>query len=499
MNKNSHSMSKYAVEVATLLLLCFKLGVVRCLVNSPTLHRRVHSIFLSSISKSELDERNEQLKFLKSRLHPLQKIIHWRGEKELGNSLQFRCLEFKSALEVSTSCRASIDFSPALSTDFSTANEMTDYEKHAYENAMSYLDIHDDNGGETYSNKDLIEAVERCSLIRSMYEVIAEGDNFEYLGRNTLQSGNLNDMMVGGENAKASWRVSLRQFGKYARSDKQKQYGKKMRSAVSSEREAINQMKDLFSELSGPVDLKNPDKMLYLFEGLMGRGKILAREVTRGAKTSMIAPKTRICVTNTPLCPLAAFTMNNIAKVKKGSRIFDPFAGSCTILLAASMIEPTCLSVGCEIAHNGQVNRDNILEDFSSRNLTTPCAIIRGDSMLKDIRRKALAAVGNLPFDAIITDPPYGIREKTGYCLDPPLVNLVKCIAEDKAQNDGSRLLRVGGRLVAFVPNQEGDDIRLDMPTDEELSNAGLVFVQMLEQPLNNSLSRWLVEYKCIN
>jgi tRNA G10 N-methylase Trm11 len=362
---------------------------------------------------------------------------------------------------------------------------------------MQYLVIGEDEK-EHFSNKDLIKTVERCSLIRSVYEIIAEGETFEDLAANALASGHLRDMMANGTNADASWRVSLRQYGAYAKTEKQKQYGKKMRSPLESERKAIMSMGDMFAEFTGPVDLKNADVNLFLFEGLAGRGKILARVLAVGAKVSMIAPKTRICVTNTPLCPLAAFTMNNVARIQKGYRIFDPFAGSCTILLAASMIEPTVLSVGCEIAHNGQVNRDNIVEDFVSRNLTKPSAIIRGDSMLKDVRCQAKAAVGNVPFDAIITDPPYGIREKTGFCLDPPLVNLVACIANDRAGGDGKRLLRLGGRLVAFVPNQDGDDISADMPTEEQLHQAGLEFVQMHEQPLNDSLSRWLVEYKCI-
>lgn len=105
-------------------------------------------------------------------------------------------------------------------------------------------------------------------------------------------------------------------------------------------------------------------------------------------------------------------------------------------------------------------------------------------------------AVGEEPFDVIITDPPYGIREKTGFCQDKPLRSLVNNIAKDRVH--GRRLLKSGGRLVAFVPNQEGDDMSLDMPSDEELYWAGLQFVQMLEQPLNESLSRWLVEYICI-
>ena len=56
----------------------------------------------------------------------------------------------------------------------------------------------------------------------------------------------------------------------------------------------------------------------------------------------------------------------------------------------------------------------------------------------------------------------------------------------------------VAGRLVVFVPNMDGDDIAEVMPNENALKDAGLKFVNMVEQPLNDSLSRWLVEYKCI-
>jgi len=441
---------------------------------------------------------------------PLQKIILWRGEKAHGNDLQFRHLEFTSALasrlpvELNANSKFEIDlnFSPALSSNFTMAEEMVDEdERQAYENAMQYISALDNTNVEKYASnllfdEDLIKTVQRCSLVRSLYEIVAEGETYPELAKNALASGNLHDMMNTGRSSDASWRVRLRQYGNTARLEKRKQYGRQMKSPVKSEREAIHQMGELFDEFTGPVDLNNAEITLYLFEGLLGREKVLARLLTRGAETSVMAPKTRICVTNTPLCPLAAFTMCNVARIKPGHRIFDPFAGSCAILMAASMIEPTIQSVGVEIALDGQVNRDDIVLDFTSRNLTLPFSIIRGDSMSDDIRNEARAAVGNEPFDAIVTDPPYGIREKTGFCLNPPLLDLVKCIAKDR--KDGNRLLKLGGRLVAFVPNQAGDDISLDMPSDEDLSLAGLEFCQMLEQPLNESLSRWLVEYKCV-
>lgn len=74
---------------------------------------------------------------------------------------------------------------------------------------------------------------------------------------------------------------------------------------------------------------------------------------------------------------------------------------------------------------------------------------------------------------------------------------MVKCIANDKG--NANRLLRENGRLVAFVPNVKGEDVMSSMPSDDELKNAGLKLCQMMEQPLNDSLSRWLVEYVCVD
>jgi len=460
-------------------------------------------LFPTATEKSTISGSNHHAANTPNNNKKNAKIILWRGEKAHGNDLQFRQLEFTSALASRRPERmAEIDFSPALSSNFTMSEEMDEYERQAYENAMQYVSALDRRVEKNnapislLSDEDLIVTVQRCSLVRSLIEIVAEGGTYPELAKNALASGNLHDMMKSGSSSDASWRVRMRQYGGEAKLQKRKQYGRQMKSPLRAERDAINDMGELFDEFTGPVDLNSADITLYLFEGLLGRQKVLARLLTRGAETSGMAPKTRICVTTTPLCNLAAFTMCNVARIQPGYRIFDPFAGSCAILMAASMIEPTIQSVGVEIALDGQVNREDIVLDFTSRNLTLPSSILRGDSMLEDIRNEARAAVGNEPFDAIVTDPSYGIREKTGLCLDPPLVDLVKCIAKDR--KDGNRLLKLGGRLVAFVPNQAGDDISLDMPSEDDLSLAGLEFCQMLEQPLNGLLSRWLVEFKCV-
>jgi tRNA G10 N-methylase Trm11 len=188
--------------------------------------------------------------------------------------------------------------------------------------------------------------------------------------------------------------------------------------------------------------------------------------------------------------------MGNIAQIQNDQTVLDPFAGSCTTLLAAAMLAPGCKTVGIELAPNYTVNRDDIRRDFSSRQLTQPVALIEGDSTCEKIRTEARAAVGGGSFDVIIADPPYGIRERKDAQEPPPLVKLVSIIARD--YDTGTPLLAKNGRLVAFVPNQLGEDLSLSMPTPRQLEDAGLKMTALREQPLSDVLSRWLVAYKSI-
>ena len=198
---------------------------------------------------------------------------------------------------------------------------------------------------------------------------------------------------------------------------------------------------------------------------------------------------------STPLCPIAAFSLCNVAGLRKDQTILDPYAGSGAILLAAAMIEPTCRSVGVEIAHDGLVNREDIRKDFSTRGLAQPLALLRGDSTEYNGRAEAREAIGNRPFDYIISDPPYGVREST---IDmDPIVELLRAIKEDR--DSGQPLLKKGGKLVCFIPCQEEEDFYEDvLPDEEQLRDAGLRCEVVREQPLNKKLSRWLVSFVCV-
>ncbi|KAL7544347.1 hypothetical protein ACHAWF_008716 [Thalassiosira exigua] len=399
--------------------------------------------------------------------------------------------------------------------------------------------------------------VERCSLVRTAFRVAAAGQSYEELATAALEDGSFDDLMDGGRHANATWSVRLRRYGspentaedvvnnmvggadgigdgvgEIKGSKRHARYGKNSRSPLRDERKAILAMADLVKQFRGKVDLTRPECSIYLLEDLRryqiyrrdvkdaGTSEtLLARVIAKGPKTSIYAPKTRICVTTTPLCPIASFALCNAARLpRRGSpAVLDPFAGSCATLLAAAHITSQstdfggCRSVAIEIAHNGYVNRDDIVEDFETRSLQPPLEIIRGDCLSNEVRRRARAAIGGDAFDIIVTDPPYGIREAMTSEGDghhsndddcnnvpeiSPLAKLFAAMGRDRT--NGEPLLRPGGRLVAFVPVRKGESLESCLPDSSAMEEAGLVIEgEGKEQVLSDILSRWLVSFVC--
>jgi len=477
-----------------------------CMTFSPFQHHQLRRRNASSSSSSTsrlknnavVSHRDDELHKLESQPRSKQLIIHWKGEAVDGYSLQFRHDEFRGALAAVTKGKSDPDAGGESSIFFCNALEyagnadMSKAKKDDYNQAMQFLNFRDDA---IVSTSDCIEAVQRCSLIHSLYEIVAETDseNYDDLAVQAMQNGGFDDMT----NGSATWCVRVRHYGENEATNKERRYGHRARS-MALERQALLALKPLLLTFSGNVDLKHPDCKIYVFDGLERSNKVLARRIASGPRVSILDPNTRQCITNTPLGSVAAFTMNNVARVQSNTRILDPFAGSCAILLAAAFIDPTVQTVGIELAHNGLVDRDDVVTDFQIRNLKPPAALIHGDCRDARIRRRAVEAVGGESFDCIVTDPPYGIRESTGDIEIRPIDELLQMIAHDRDHTE-IRLLKKGGRLVVFLPQPEEESLEKDvLPTSDQLEAAGLRCELMREQPLNDKLSRWLVSYECI-
>lgn len=463
--------------------------------------RLKRSGMVSRQSINVYDEVEQSLTDPKMQTRSNKLLVHWVGEADEGYSIQFRHTEFEGALSAilggpNEHDTLSIQYRDALnykgSADMSTA--ATTAMLACYNQAMQYVTLPD-----YVPRQAIVEAVERCSLVHALYDVVAEAETYADLAALTMTSDAFDDMKRGSgqANENCTWCLRARYYGEISGSTKQNRSGARARS-MKVEKVVLSALEPLLLEFGGRVNLEEPDCKIYAFDGLeCAGGKVLAREIASGPRVSTIRPNTRICVTNTPLCPIAAFALCNVAGVRAGQSILDPYAGSCATFLAAAMISPTVRMVGIDISHNGMVNRTDIRKDFSTRNLVEPLALLQGDSTDENLRNEARSFIQDEPFDHIVTDPPYGIRESKGYNEMSPIEELLQSIKRDR--ENGKRLLKKGGRLVCFIPVHE-DEETLDeaMPTSPQLQEAGLRCEMLKEQPLNDKLSRWLVSFLCI-
>ena len=424
---------------------------------------------------------------------PSRLLIHWRGEGIEGYSLQFRHWELAGALEAVTGRDTlhALHFHDALEYTDTADVYMSDQKRIRFNNAMQYVEIRD-NDSITMSH--LMRAVRRCALVHALYLIASHGKAYEDLAEPALLNGSFDDMQVQQSNQHAKWCIRVRQFGQDDK--KGRRHGDRTRS-VSAEQQAIQALRPVLVTFGGAVDLKHPDCKIYIFDGLKHAPTVLTRRLAVGPTTSIMAPATRICVTNTPLCPIAAYSMCNIAGIRSHQTVLDPYGGSCAILLAAALLDKTVRTVAIDVAHNGLVNRFDIRQDFVTRQVPPPLDLLRGDCADPTLRTLAREVIRHQPFDHIITDPPYGIRESSSSTQGrTPIQELCHMIATDR--DKGTPLLRVGGKLVVFIPCRADQTLHDVMPTNAELEEAGLVPLGLREQPLNDNLSRWLVAFQCV-
>ena len=169
----------------------------------------------------------------------------------------------------------------------------------------------------------------------------------------------------------------------------------------------------------------------------------------------------------TAMEPEIAFVMANLARVGpklsprvgRGSlTVLDPTAGSCGLLLAAAALGATELvGVDCDAAAF-----QGAAAEFARHGLPAP-QLLEGDVLTK----RALGALTTpTTYDAILCDPPYGMRA--------PVLREGKVVAERSSSAEppdeitgavlelAEVMLAPGGRLVLFIPAR-GDDVSLSL------------------------------------
>ncbi|MQL85975.1 hypothetical protein Taro_018500 [Colocasia esculenta] len=234
----------------------------------------------------------------------------------------------------------------------------------------------------------------------------------------------------------------------------------------------------------GRVDLRKPDHKFWLMEtddygsnnGLppvVERSVFFGREI--GAADRKLLPiyqlKSRKYLGPTAMDAEMAFLMANQGMAQPGKLIYDPFVGTGSILIAAAHFGAMTMGADIDIrvVRDGRGPDCNVWSNFNQYGLPMPISLLRADNNLPPWRQ----GLGEV-FDAIICDPPYGVRaggRKSGGrkllkgIVGPYTVPEDKkgdhipstasyCLAEcvHDLLDLSAKMLVMGGRLVYFYP-----------------------------------------------
>eukprot|EP00210_Caulerpa_lentillifera_P001200 g1156.t1 len=253
--------------------------------------------------------------------------------------------------------------------------------------------------------------------------------------------------------------------------------------------------------LKGKINLKEPDVVYWLiiadprtmtgFPGVPYR-LYFGRQISVSERSIIerFALRDRPYLGPTSMDTEMSFVMCNHAKVKQGSLVMDPFVGTGSILVAASY--HGALSFGCDIdvkilkqtKLNKRKEQCTIFDNFTYYNVPQPTTLF-----ISDIYRSPFRAALEM-FDAVICDPPYGVRAGRRKPTDSAqgqgsntVGHMCKTLIDFSAQ-----LLRTGGRLVFFCPNVHGTSLLDEIPRHPMME---LVFC--CEQYLSIKYSRCLI------
>ncbi|GMH13220.1 hypothetical protein Nepgr_015061 [Nepenthes gracilis] len=318
----------------------------------------------------------------------------------------------------------------------------------------------------------------RSILVKGMHEIWGEGSCYEEMEE--AIRGYPEDRKLPYLTLESTFKINIDSFGKAISSEDQKEWIKRLS----------------FIPFKGPVNLQNPEHKFWFLETdnygsnnglppIVQKRIFFGREV--GAADRKLLPtyqlKSRTYIGPTAMDAEMAFLMANQGLAAPGKLIYDPFVGTGSILVAAAHFGAMTMGADIDIrvVRDGRGPDCNVWSNFRQYGLSEPISLIRADNNLPSWR-----AGLNEVFDAIICDPPYGVRaggRKSGGrkllkgVVDPYTVpeekradhipstapySLAECVHD--LLDLAGRMLVMGGRLVFFYPMLRDEFCDTDFP-----------------------------------
>ncbi|XP_055914165.1 tRNA (guanine(10)-N2)-methyltransferase homolog [Eupeodes corollae] len=295
-----------------------------------------------------------------------------------------------------------------------------------------------------------------------------------------------------------------------------------------SQKEKITKIETFdYLPLEGRVDLKNPCVEWWNIEfyGLNPQDVpeepddlLFGRLVANGQRHLIkeFSLKKRKFIGNTSMDAQLSLLMANQAMVQRGDLVFDPFVGTGSLLVSAAKFEGFVMGADIDymmlhakarpsrITQKVREKDESILANLKQYG----CERFYMDVVVSDFSNPLWRE--EIRFDSIITDPPYGIREAIEK-IETKTSNKTQTRNEDAPHYPSTsqyslhdlfsdllafaaKHLRIGGRLVCWVPFHREDYSKDFLPRSKHL-----VLVANSEQPLTGQTSRRLLTYEKIS
>lgn len=317
----------------------------------------------------------------------------------------------------------------------------------------------------------LAHAAQRTMACKGVYSVIAEADSLkECLEHIQSLDQNLSDVIDD------TWCFSFFQMGKGDR------------FAPNVRRKIVEGFGTVMPSLHNqPVDLKNPvHEFVYVEDHRRPNGVAAIDKAHKATHfwllykhkppenvshirewEETLALDARPFISPTSMEPARALQLVNmgLGGFGEGKSMVDPFCGSASLLLAASALGARC--VGSDklkyllLRHkrvlpippsrhrpNRGVEKVSLYDNFAELGLPEPSIIPSLDAFGEDTAQQLIEANNGEMFDAMVTDPPYGIRASMEVD-EPTLFGNVLELAR--------KLLKPNGKLVFLFPQDPPD------------------------------------------
>ncbi|GLE07906.1 hypothetical protein PINS_up018735 [Pythium insidiosum] len=369
----------------------------------------------------------------------------------------------------------------------------------------------------------------RAILVKGVYEVWGHVQGADYAALVRAVDG-----YAGAAKARilrdeaCSWCINVEAFGKKLTMEEQESRRERFRDVLP---------------FAGPVQMKQPHEKLLILEEFALELPDLAtaapqqlfflRELAgsernrgRGGARDLIDRQTlkrRAYIGPTSMESEMALLMANMALVQRGDVVIDPFVGTGSVLIPCATHGAVCFGTDIDIRvllgtgvgvsgagassdnnsnNNSSSDRVNVVSNFEQYGLPLP-ELVRADNSLNPLVTRCRGF-----FDAVVCDPPYGIRagarksgrkdkstnvstESLAKRMKQTYVPPTQPYAAEDVMKDllefAARTLRVGGRLVYLLPTTyEYTDA--DLPRHPQLE-----VVANSEQKLTKKYARRLI------